>query len=52
MNCPGCKAVIKKTGIVLSIVEDYDFVEVEITCEECNKVFFARIAPENLIECE
>jgi len=49
MNCPECKSLIKQEHVGWSMDEEYDYIEVDVECDECGKNFFTRIMPKDLV---
>lgn len=52
MRCPECGFLIEQTHVKWNMHEENDYIEVDIECSECEKEFFTRIKPEDLIDCE
>ena len=55
MKCPGCENIITMKDIETRVDgphDGYAFIEVEVFCPKCEKTFFNRVRPEDLIDAE
>ena len=52
MKCPECKSLIKQENVGWSMDEEYDYIEIDVECDECGKEFFDRIMPHDLVSSE
>ena len=50
MKCPECNSLIKDENIGWSMDNEYDYIQIDVECENCGGNFFIRIMPYDLKE--
>ena len=48
MKCPSCEDLFTDDLVGWSMDEEYDYIEITVTCDGCGKSFFQRIMPNDL----